>query len=165
MHTLHTVNRAFYSNVVNSLVSDASDKYQRICYISFNDPFNVVVNFLEKSRNADESKFIVVDASTQQNQNEAINEGTYTIPTQDIFRTYMLLRELIMDHGVDLLLMDSISALIKKFHNFPLQRMITDLYLEVGGYRCDTQSIIFDEHTDHDITHALRPFVSKNVTW
>ena len=73
------------------------------------------------------------------------------------------MRELIITNDVKLLILDSISALITKFNGLPLKEMLSDLLLEVGGFRCDTSLIVLNEHEGHEVVESLSPFIAKSI--
>ncbi len=163
MHTLFYVNKALYTETIRGLIKDAAHEYDKTCYISFNDPFNIVVRFFETIHGLDLDKFIIVDSSGKEVSKKSINMQTYVVPIHDVFRTYLFLRDIIREQNVQHIFIDSLSALIHRFSDMPLKRMISDLLLEVGQYKCDTSMVVFHEHLDHDIVQGLSPFIGKNV--
>lgn len=164
MHTLIHVDRTDYVQAVESILRVADRDSQNACFISFNSPYNVVVNFLGGLDNLDAEKFVVIDASNTLNNRKKIDHKTYTLPFNDLFKVYLFLREVIQNNQVDFALVDSISALIHKFSDFPLKRMMSDLLLEMGTQKCKTSLMVFKEHSNHDIVKSIAPLVGHNIS-
>jgi len=163
MHTLYNLHPASYQENIRNLVVKMAQQYNKTCYISFNDPFNIVVRFLETIPALPQEKFIVVDASSNLHAKKAIDMRTYTVPVHDIFRVYLFLRDIVANEKVNHLFLDSLSALIHKFPELPLQRSMTDFMLEVGSWKCDTSMVLFREHEQHPLPQSLAPFLSRNI--
>src|SRR3989344_8772278 len=111
MHTLVFVNPLEFKEHMHAIVADLSSKHNRPCYISFNDPYHIIIKMLENA-NVSHEKFIVVDASTD--ITERISEKTYVLTINDLFNVYLFLKNLIIDERIDTILLDSLSALIVK---------------------------------------------------
>ena len=156
------MSKSEYRDNMEKIVIDAADKYERACYISFNDPYHIVVKMLENVR-VDQEKFIIIDASGNMEEHQDIGKITHVMPVKDLFKVYLFLRNLIKDEGIQLILLDSISALIYKYRELPLKQMLTDLLLEVGTFRCDSSLVVFNEHANHEVVSHLGPFIGKSI--
>ena len=151
-----------YRTNMEKLVIDAANKYDKACYISFSDPYHIVVEMLENAKVGQE-KFIIIDASTDAKESQTISRTTYIVPVKDLFKVYLFLRNLIKEEGIQMMLLDSISALIYKYSELPLEQMLTDLLLEIGAFRCNSSIVVFDEHANHNVVTHLNPFIAKSV--
>lgn len=156
------MNKSRYRSNMEQLVADSANTYDKACYISFNDPYHLIVETLENA-NVEQEKFIIIDASGNVKEYQAVNKTTHVLPIKDLFKVYLFLRNLIKDEGIEMLLFDSLSALIHKHSELPLKQMLTDLLLEVGAFRCNSTIIVLDEHANHDVVTHLAPFIGKNV--
>jgi len=141
----------------------AMKKYEKACYITFNETYQFIVNMLEDSP-VDEDKFFIVDASRKVKKQENINRKTIVIPIDDLFNVYLFLRSLIKDEKINCILVDSISALIDKHSDLPLKEMLTDLLLEVGRAECDTSLVVSSRDINHDVVSHLRPLITKSMS-
>ena len=162
MHSLLLMSKFGYKDNMENIVIATSNKYERTCYISFNDPYHIVVKMLENIK-VDQEKFIIVDASGNVEVYQTVDKTTHVVPIKDLFKVYLFLRNLIKDEGIQLIILDSISALIYKYSELPLKQMLTDLLLEVGTFRCDSSLIVFNEHAKHEIVSHLEPFIGKSI--
>ena len=161
MHTLIFTGKDDYRDNMEIIVSQAAEHYDRACYVSFNDPYHIIVEMLQ-NLNAHE-KFIVIDASGNAKEIQNPNKTTYILPINDLFDVYLFLRNLIIQESVKMLLIDSISALIIKHEYLPLKEMLTDLLLEVGKLRCESRLIVFKEHANHEVISHLNPLIGNNI--
>src|SRR3989344_2345987 len=148
MHTLIVTTQSTYRSTMEKLVVDTANKYEKAGYISFSDPYHIVVNMLQNA-NVGKEKFIIIDASGDVKNSQIISKTAYVVPLKDLFKVYLFLRNLIKDESVEMLLLDSLSALIYRHGELPLKRMLTDLLLEVGTFRCNTSIVVFNEHANH----------------
>jgi hypothetical protein len=162
MHSLVLINREEYRSGVEKIAVDASNNYGRVCYISFNDPHHIVIEML-KNIEADENKFIVIDASKNVKEIQAINKTTYVLNTTDLFDVYLFLRDLIKKEGINAILLDSISALIYRHNQLPLKEMLSNLLLDIGTLGCDSFALALKEHTNHEVLRHLNPLISRNM--
>ena len=148
-----------YREGVEYTIEKASKSYNKICYISLNAGHQLVVKML--NRVADSDKFVIIDATKESKGMEVIGNSTYLMNTEDLFNVYLYLRNLIVDHKIDAIYLDSISALIYKHSKLPLKEMLSSLLLEVGALGCHTMNLVFKEHADHEVLEHLTPFISK----
>ena len=162
MHTLVVMSKNSYRENMENLVLASSRKYEKACYISFSDPYHIVVKMLENVK-VEQEKFIVVDVSGSAKERQTVNKTTYVLPTSDLFNLYLFMRNVIIEEGVKMLLLDSISALIYKHNDLNLKGMLTNLLLEVGTHKCDSSIVVFDEHQQHEVIDHLSPFIGRNV--
>ena len=162
MHTLVIMSQSSYRENMENLVYLSAKKYEKACYISFNDPYHIVVNMLENV-NVEKDKFIVVDISGVAKERQTVNKTTYVLPSSDLFNLYLFMRGLINEEGIKVLLIDSISSLIYKYNELNLKGMLTNLLLEAGTQRCDSSIVVFDEHKQHEVVNHLSPFIGKSV--
>ena len=144
------------------LLQDAATKYARSAYISFDDPFQLVIGLLEFSAIGKE-KFVVIDSTQRTGDVRTMNETTYVIPVHDLFNVYMHLRSIIEREGIQFLLLDSLSTLIEKHQELPIKEMCTDLLLEVGRMGCDTSIVVFHRHAEHEVVNHLQSLISRQT--
>jgi hypothetical protein len=164
MHTLVFVGRNEFRDHMHSIVSDLSSKHSRPCYISFNDPYHIVIEMLQNA-NVGHEKFIVIDASSGNViEQKEISKQTYVLPINDLFNVYLFLKNLIVNERVDTLLLDSLSALIVKHNHLPLKSMMTNLLLEVGALRCSSSIVVFKDHAQHEVVQHLDPMIRNRIT-
>jgi hypothetical protein len=162
MHSLIFVNRDDYRLGVESTMIAISGKYRKLCYISFNDSHNIIIRMLDRVK-VSKDKVVVVDASKNVKGMQTLNDWTYIINTQDLFNVYLYLRNLILDHNIDAIFLDSLSALIVKHNQLPLKEMLENLLLEVGGFKCDTYSLALNEHERHEVLEHLNPLIGQRL--
>ena len=155
------MNKSEYRANMEKLVVDSANKYKKACYISFSDPYHIVIELLQNA-NIGEEKFIVIEASGEVKESKAISKTTYIVPVKDLFKVYLFLRNLIQDEGIEILLLDSISALIYRYSELPLKQMLTDLLLDVGTFRCNSSIVVFNEHANHEVITHLNPLIGKS---
>ena len=161
MHTLIVTDIFNYRQNVQRLVNEISKSSEKSCYISFNDPYNIIVELIKE---ADPHKsFIVLDASQPAKFVHEVNKETYVLPLEHIFSTYLFLRNLVMQQGVSMVLIDSLSALINKHPDLPLQRMLSDLLLEIGTMKCSSSLIVLKDHAEHNVVSHIMPMVGRNI--
>ena len=164
MHTLVVTNKVNYKDHMELLVDEVSNNYEKACYISFTDPYHIVIEMLENA-NIHENKFVVVDATSPVEkllQLEAKKRTTYVFPVNSLFNMYMFLRGVIIENEVKMMLIDSVSALIEKHNEINLKGMLTNLLLEIGTRKCDSSIVVFNEHIEHEVVKHLEPFIAKN---
>ena len=162
MHTLISISKSEHRENMEKIVVDAADKYNKACYISFNDPYSIVVQMLD-NMNVGQDKFIIIDVSGDVKEYRAVNKTTHIVPIKSLFNVYLFMRDLIKDEGIDLLLIDSLSVLIYRYNDLPLKQMLTDLLLEVGAFRCDSSIVVFNEHLNHEVIEHLDPLIGKRL--
>jgi len=162
MHTIIVMKPDGYRQNVEGLVVDLAKKYDRACYISFADPYHAVIQLIE-SVNVTREKFIVIEANGEIKEMQAVNRFAYIVPIQDLFRVYLLLRNLIKAENVQHIVLDNISTLIQKHYELPLKEMLTNLLLEVGSFRCHSSLLVFKIHEEHEVLKHLRPLIAQNV--
>lgn len=162
MHSLVFLDKEDYRKGVEKVVTDTSGRYKKTCYITFNDSQNIVIKMLEET-NIDTGRFVVVDASNKTKDTEDLRNKSYVVDTADLFNVYMFMRNLIVDEKIDAVIIDSVSALIIKHKNMPLKKMITNLLLEIGSFKCDSMVLAFKNHYEHEVLQHIEPLISKNV--
>ena len=162
MHTLIVVGKSDYRINMEKLVKDAANRYDKACYMSFGDPYHIIIQLLDNAK-VHHDRFIIIDASGTDNDTKVVSESTYIIPVKDLFKTYLFLRNIIQEQSIQMLLLDSLSALIDKHNELPLKHMLTNLLLEVGSFRCNSSIVVFDEHAQHEVVSHLGPFIAKTV--
>ena len=160
MHTLVIVDRSQYRDHMKKLVVDTAKKYKKACYMSFNDPYHIVIEMLDNV-NIDKDKFIIIDASGNVKELQFISNTTYVLPVKDLFDVYLFLRNLIKEESIDMLLLDSVSALIYKYNELPLKEMLTNLLLEVGTFRCNSSIVVYKEDANHEVVSHLGPLIGN----
>jgi len=161
MHTLVIANEFEYRNIVERIVSETSNNYQKSCYISIKEPYQIIIRMLSGIDKVDLNKFIVVDASKDAEKIQKIDERTFIINVPTLFNVYLFLRNLIQKENVNAILLDSVSALILKHPKLPLKDMLTNLLLEVGTFKCDSVIFANKEHSEHEVVKHLEPFIAK----
>ena len=161
MHTLVLMGKEDYREHMSWLVSDTSKNHSKSCYISFNDPYHIIIQLLDEA-NAHHN-FIVVDATTTIREVQSIDSKTYVLPIDSLFDVYLFLKNLIVDESISMLLVDSVSTLIEKHNQLPLKDMLTNLLLEVGALRCSTSLVAFKEHAGHEVIQHLNPLIARNM--
>lgn len=162
MHTLVFVDRKGYRSGIEKIVGDASNNYSKVCYISFNDPYHIVIEML-KTVKVDTGKFIVIDASSNVKETKVISKTTYVTNIDSLFNVYLFLGNLIKKESINAILLDSISILIYKHNPELLKKMLSNLLLEVGAVGCDSFVLALKEHTNHELLRHLNPFISRNL--
>ena len=160
MHTLFVIKQEEYRENIEKIVSHAAGKYEKVCYISFNDPYHVVIEMLRNFKGHE--KFIVIDASGDFKEKQELDRTTYVLPITHLFDVYLFLRNLIKQEGIELLLLDSLSALIYKHNQLPLKEMMTNLLLEVGTLRCGSSIVVFKGDIGHEVVTHLNPFFGQS---
>jgi len=162
MHTLVYIDKNQYKAGIEKIVSDTSNNYKKVCYISFSDPHNIVVEMLENI-NVNTSKFIVIDASTNVKTVQAISKTIFLINLDSLFEVYTFLTNLIKKEGVNAIILDSISILIFKHGKLHLKEMLSKLLLGVGASGCDTFNMAYKQHMNHEIIRHLSPFIGRSL--
>ena len=162
MHTIVLMNRADYRKNVQKLVSELAGKYDKACYISFTNPYEIIVELLQ-SADVEDGKFIVIESNDGIEESQTVSSTAYLVPIRDLFEVYLLVRNLIKNDGVKHILIDSLSALISEYKGLPVKENITNLLLEVGTFRCNSSLIVFNEHQEHEVVQHLRPLIGENV--
>ncbi len=160
MHSLIFFDKDKYKQSVEKIISSNLDNYNKLCYISFNDPHHIIIKML-KNINADTEKFIVVDASRNVDNLKAINNVAYIMNVNQLFDVYLFLRNLIKKEKIEAIFIDSISALIYKHNQLPLKEMLTTLLLEIGSFNCDSLFLAFKEHTNHEVLNHINGFIGR----
>ena len=160
MHTLIVTNKVNYRYHVQMLVNEAAGNYEKACYVSFTNPFEVIVEMIDNA-NVEQNKFIVIEANGEVVNTTAVTNRIYIMPIRDLFEVYMMVRNLIKNEGVEHVLIDSLSTLISKYGNLPLKETITNLLLEIGTFRCGTSIILFNEHQEHEVVDHLKPLIGR----
>jgi|GEM_PF-6274745 len=145
-----------------AMVRSATRQYKKACYISFNDTYNVILDMLGKTVPG-VNMFVVIDSSPNTKEKQTINKMTYVIPITELFNVYLFLRQLIIEEGIQYLLIDSLSALIKNHADLPLKEMMTTLLLEVGKLGCDSTIAVSQEDEFHDVVKHLAPLIKKQI--
>ena len=161
MHTIVIVERENYRNSMENIASRTAQKYEKTCYISFSDPYHIVIEMLQNA-NVDE-KFIVVDATGNVKEITNPHKTAYVLPIEHLFDVYLFLKNLIIDENIKVLLVDSLSALIYKHNQLPLKQMLTNLLLEVGTLRCDSRLVVLKEHLNHEVITHLNPLIGNSI--
>ncbi|MBS3131117.1 hypothetical protein J4212_01675 [Candidatus Woesearchaeota archaeon] len=162
MNSIFFVDEERYRQGVEKIVSDAHEQYEKICYISFNDPHHIVVKMLTQVL-PDSEKFIVVDASKTRKDVHEVEKGTFLVDTANIFNVYVFLKDLIMKEEVDALFLDSASALIVKHNHLPLKEMMETMLLDVGAHGCDTMTLAFKEHSGHEVLQHISTLMGRSM--
>lgn len=162
MHTLVVMERDEYRDNMGKLLTNTANEYERACYISFNDPYHVVIEMIQNA-NVNEDKFIIIDASGSIKNARNVDKRTYVLPVQDLFNVYLFLRGLIKDEKIKAIILDSVSALIYKYNELPLKEMLTELLLEIGTFKCDTSVVVFNEHHKHEVVTHLSPLIGRSL--
>ena len=162
MHTLVVMGRDNYRDNMQKIVADAAEKYEKACYVSFSDPYHVVVEMMQNA-NVSEEKFIIIDASGNVKEIMPIGKTKYVVPLKDLFNVYLFLRNLIKDEEIGMLLLDSVSALIYNYNELPLKEMLTDLLLEVGAFRCNSSIVVLDVHMNHEVIEHINPLIGERL--
>jgi hypothetical protein len=163
MHTLVIANPIGYKGIVEKIVTQTSDKYDKACYISIKDSHQIIIKMIDDMRHVDSTKFIVIDASKDVGEVKAIDEKTFLISIPTLFNVYLFLKDLIQTENVNALILDSVSHLINRHPTLPLKDMLTNLLLEVGSLRCDSVIFANAEHKDHEVVRNLDPFIAKTI--
>ena len=161
MHTLVFMNKESYKEDIPFLEAELSKKHDKSCYISFNDPYHIVIDILQDVNV--HHKYFVIDATSSNNEVRAINENTYVVSLDSLFDVYVFLSNVIKEEKVSMLFFDSLSALIEKHSSLPLKEMITNLLLQVGSMRCATNIVVFNHHMNHEVIEHLNPMISGNL--
>src|SRR3989344_2043241 len=112
MHTLVFMNKDSYKDNISFLAAQLSENHDKSCYISFNDPYHIVIDILQGA-NVHE-KYIIVDATSGAKEVRTINENTYVVSLDSLFDVYVFLSNVIKQENISMLLFDSLSALIDK---------------------------------------------------
>ena len=71
MHTLVIMSQPSYKENMENLVIVAAEKYDKACYISFSDPYHLIVEMLENVK-VEQEKFIVIDISGHEKERRTI---------------------------------------------------------------------------------------------
>jgi hypothetical protein len=166
MHTLVIANEVEYINIVKRITTETSKNYQKSCYISIKDPHHIIIRMLNDIDEVDMNKFIVVDASKDVEEIQAIDKRTFVVNIPTLFNVYLFLRDLIQKENINAILLDSVSALIDKHPKLPLKDMLTNLLLEVGTFKCDSVVFANNSHKEHEVIKHIEPFIAKTmVLW
>lgn len=162
MHTLVIMDKSLYRDSREKLLVEAADKYRKTCYISFDDPYHVVVDIMEGA-NLGHEKFIIIDASGNTKKSAAISSSTYVLPAADLFEVHLLLKNIIKKESIEMLFLDSLSALIYKYGGMPLKETLMSLLMEVGTLQCSSSLVVFKEHQNHEVVSHLSPLISSRL--
>ena len=162
MHTVIVMKTEGYRQNVEGIVLNIAHKFDRACYISFADPYHAVIQLIE-SVNVSKDKFIVIESNGEIKETQIVNRFAYQVPIQDLFRVYLLLRNLIKSENVEHIVLDNISTLILKHYELPLKEMLTNLLLEVGSFRCQSSLLVFKMHEDHEVLNHLKPMIAQRI--
>jgi hypothetical protein len=161
MHTLIFMGKESYKDNITFLAAQLAEKHSKACYISFNDPYHIVIDILQDANV--HHKYIVVDASSGTKDVHAVNSNTYVVSVDSLFDVYVFLSNVIKQESVSMLLVDSLSSLIDKHSTLPLKEMMTNLLLQVGAMKCSTNIIAFNHHLNHEVVSHLNPLIAGNL--
>ncbi|HLG24037.1 MAG TPA: hypothetical protein VI564_03870 [Candidatus Nanoarchaeia archaeon] len=162
MHTCIIMNKSGYRTNIRKLAVDTAQANEKSCYISLKDPYNIVIEMLERAE-IEEEKFVVVEANDEASEIENINSRTYVLPIEGLFNVYLFFRDLIKTEGINHVIFDSLSVLIDNHSNLPVKSMMTNLMLEIGALKCSTSIVVLDNHANHDVVGHLSPLFAKNI--
>ena len=160
MHTILLTDKELHSDAREKFIVESVSSYNRTCYVSIDDPYHIVVEILKKA-NVETEKFIIIDASGNIKEPESISRETYVLPAADLFEIHLILKNLIKDEKIELLFLDSLSALIDNYEGLPLKETLTNILLEIGSLRCSSILVVFNYHANHEVVSHLSPMIGR----
>jgi len=161
-HELAIIDPSEYDTRIRALVLDTVRSYERVCYVSFNETYEIAIEFLERAPILP-TAYTVIIANRHVTQTRALNDRTIIMRLTDLFNVYLYLRSIITERGIRHLIIDNLSALIAHNNELPLKEMITDLLLDIGRLQCAATIIAFTQDRDHEVVTNLEPFISRTT--
>jgi hypothetical protein len=162
MNTLLIMSNKDSMPYMMAMVRSAMRQYEKSCYISFNETYNVILDMLGRTVPG-VNMFVVIDASPKSKKKQTISQQVYVIPITELFNVYLFLRQLIIDEGIQYLLIDSLSALIRYHPDLPLKEMMINLILEIGKLGCDSTIAVEQKDEFHEVVKQLMPLIKKQI--
>jgi KaiC/GvpD/RAD55 family RecA-like ATPase len=152
-----------YASKMKELVSSLSSDYKRICYVSVNKPYSVVLESIKKY-GADPKKFFFVDCTEKQEGGEKGGQVVFVSSPKALTEMSITISKVLELGKIEVLVFDSLSTLLMYEEPSTVVKFVHSLISTLRAKKAAGILVCLEGGKNAELTKDISMFADSTLT-